>query len=160
MGKTAGKPAKTKQVEARRERIAAAVVAGETVTAIARREKLTRSWTSELANSLEVRQRIAHLVDAEHERLSEAFARSVDVIGEALGAMDNKNAAIKFTDEDGEKQTIIREVPDHYARLAAVKTLIALLQAGRPPAEKPKEAADRKLTLDEIEAAIRARDAA
>lgn len=45
--------------------------------------------------------------------------------------------------------------PDHYARLAAVKRLLELATAGRPPAKAEEPKGNQTFTLEQIEEALR-----
>jgi hypothetical protein len=140
------KPPKASQgksrLQARRQRVAAAVVAGVPVAKIARGERVSRATASRVANSPEVRLLITALVEAQGEKIRALFAKGLDVIDESFAAMKPDVVTEK---------AVIAGGPDHYARLTGVKCLTALLTAGRQ-AQKPEPPAKKTLTLEELTA--------
>jgi reverse gyrase len=120
---------------ARRQRVAAKVAAGKTVTAIAREEGVSRATASADANSAETRQILAQLVDEHMVAVRRLFSSSLEVLSDALTA-----ETVVLQPKTG---MILTLGPDHYARLTAVGRLTRLLTAGRPvprSAETEKEA--------------------
>ena len=56
------------------------------MTAVARVESVSRSWTSREANSPEVRHRIAEAIDARADRVGDLTDHAFDVIAGAMAA--------------------------------------------------------------------------
>lgn len=110
--KTKTMTSKTAAREARRRTIAASLIAGESVTTIARKTGISRPWASQEANSPETQVLIADMLDKHADEMADLVARSLRAIRDAFGAKDGRQ-------------------PDHRARLLAVKRVIELSQAGR-----------------------------
>jgi hypothetical protein len=144
--KQVGKPTKAART-ARRERIAAKVVAGSSIQAVADTEGLTRVWTSKELAAPETQAIVARLVDTSHIHMAGMFSKALTAIAEAFDA--RKEYVVAGQIEIGG--------PDHYARLKAANTLTDLLKAGRAATQPPKNNEERRLlTLDEINQALRA----
>lgn len=146
--KRTGSPPKDRSRTARRTRIAAQSVAGESVTEIAKAEGLSRVWTSKELAAPETQAIVARLVDASSFRMAVMFDQALTAISDALRA--NKEYVVGGVIEEGG--------PDHYARLKAAQTLTDLIKAGRAATRAPdsEDGKRRLLTLDEIEQAIAA----
>jgi hypothetical protein len=130
----------TKATAARQARVAAARVAGKTVTQIAKDEGVSRATASKEANAPEVQLLITSLVEAERIKIRDLFVKGLAVV-------DGSFSAERWgLDEDG---TAVFIGPDHYARLTGVKCLTQLLTAGRQ-AVRPEPAARKTLSLDEL----------
>ena len=122
--------------------MAAAVVAGNTVTEIAQEEGVSRQHASQEVHAPETQHYILHLMEQHYAHVEKCFARALTCIEEALDA--RRIQILK----DG---TQIDAGPDHYARLAAAKRLLEYLLAGRPvPQAKPEEETKRKPTWEDF----------
>lgn len=135
----AKKPAAAAKLAARNQRIAEAIIEGETITAIAEREQLSRSWASQLANSSPVGQIITSLVNSVPQRIHALFLRSLDSIEAAFDA----KATAQF------QGCLVVLGPDHYARLAAAKRFAEFITLGRP-APKDDSKQEKSITLADI----------
>lgn len=129
---------------ARRQKLAAAIVAGKTVTQAAAEAGISRAWASRELRQPETRLEIAALLEAHRERIHALVARSLDVIAEALKAdrvaLDRDGAAVNLG-------------ADHYARLQAVKRLVELCAAAQP-VERYEQRTSGGLTLEELRAMV------
>ena len=143
-------PAAPSTAELRREgrlaRIAKALASGASVTDIAEAEGIGRTLASREANSAECRQLIAEFVGDEWEEMRAVFYRSLGTIEDAFSARR------EYLTKDGQ---IILGGPDHYARLAATKHFRDFLMASRPAPKQPEQK-DKRLTLPELEAMLKA----
>jgi hypothetical protein len=101
--------------------IAAALLAGITVAAVARQLGVSRSWASREANAAGTRILIAELLYSHRERLSRLFDQMLDVIEDAFQARK-----IYFV-----RGVLVDAGPDHYARIEAAKLFIQLLSSRR-----------------------------
>lgn len=127
---------------ARQVRVAASLVAGKSVTEIARAEGVSRATASKEANSPEVQLLITSLVEGERDTIRSLFAKGLSVIG---GAFEAERFGVNETG------AAVPLGADHYARLTAVKCLTQLLTAGRQ-AVKPEAATKRTLSLEDLKA--------
>jgi hypothetical protein len=135
---------------ARTVRVAAALVAGESQSAIAKTEGLSRTTVAAIATSSDCLLLIASAVDQFRDRLVGAVQQSFDAIDDAFQARKEYY--------DKEAGRAVTGGPDHYARLAAVKAATQLAVAGRPAPKHPEKTTDnRKLTLEELERAVQER---
>ena len=123
----------------RRARVAASLVAGKSVTRIAREEGVSRATASKTANSPEVQLLITALVEAERGKIRTLFQMALEAVEESFGA-------VRFAVFEGVK---VDCGPDHFARLTGVKCLTQLLTAGRQ-AVKPEVASRKTLSLAEL----------
>jgi hypothetical protein len=143
MGALAAKRKSSSGVGARKAgrtaRVARSLVAGSTVTAIAKKEGVSRATASKAANSPEVQLLITSLVEAERVKIRKLFELGLQAVEESFHAM--RTAVF-------EGQAIDCGA-DHYARLTGVKCLTQLLTAGRQ-AVRPEPAARQTLTLEEL----------
>lgn len=123
--------------------MAAAAATGRTRAAIARDEGISRAWASHELNTADCRQMIIGLVNSQSVRIERLFGLSLTVIEEALAA---RHTGLF-------KGDVVDMGADHYARLAAVKRIVELTAAGRPPARLPDEipAEMKTLTLQQLE---------
>src|SRR5258708_1847947 len=96
---------------ARRVRMAAGKIAGQTTTAIARAEGLSRNWAAKELGSTECRQILATLVNGSHQRVAEMFETVLDTI----------EAGMKADREVVVEGRALNLGADHYARLTAAK---------------------------------------
>ena len=103
--------------------IAAGIVRGKSLAAIAREEGVSRQTISKQAASNEVQQIVVLAVNSQVERINGVFDRVLAVIEDAF------EARLFRVGKDG---AVVDVGPDHYARLTAVDRLIKLLTAGRP----------------------------
>jgi hypothetical protein len=134
--------------ETRLSRIAQALAEGATVTEIAEREGISRTTASTIANSDQCRQLLSEFADQEHDSLRGLYYRALRVIEHAMAARK------EYANKEG---FIVKGGPDHYARLAATKHLRDFLNAGRPKPQHPeKTKEERRLTLPELEALLKA----
>jgi hypothetical protein len=143
---------KTKTVSpaaARCIHIAAAVVAGRSITATARELNISREWASRQANGPETQQLIVSLLAGELERVHQLFDKALKAIQQALHARRRGLS-------EGE---VVDLGPDHYARLAAVGRLVQILTAGRPVPKPPEKPERPKLTLAAIARVLQERNA-
>ncbi|HTB10962.1 MAG TPA: hypothetical protein VK752_05300 [Bryobacteraceae bacterium] len=134
--KSSAKVAKT----ARSARVAASLVAGKSVTRIAKEERVSRATASKEANSPEVQLLITSLVEAERDVIRTLFKKGLGVVE---GSFEAERWGV---DEEG---IAVSLGPDHYARLTGVKCLTQLLTAGRQ-AVRPEPAARQTLTLEDL----------
>jgi hypothetical protein len=108
--------------------IAAAIIAGIKIAAVAKQLAASRSWSSREANALGTRQLLAELLVPYRERMKEVFGQVLEAMKDALEA--RKIFVVKGVIVDGG--------PDHYARLEAVKMFILLMRhAGNGQAIRP-----------------------
>lgn len=137
---TRSSKAKKKTHAARKARVAAALVAGRSVTEIAKKERVSRATASKEANSPEVQLLITSLVEAERDMIRTLFQKSLRAVEESFSA---ERISV------GDKGKLINCGPDHYARLTGVKCLRDLLTAGRQ-AVKPEPKKQAMLTLEQL----------
>lgn len=130
-------PAKT----ARTARVAASVVAGKTVTRIAREERVSRATASKVANSPEAQLLITSLAEAESVKIRELYKKGLLAIEESF------QAERWGTDSEG---LAVLLGPDHYARLTGVKCLTQLLTAGRQ-AVRPEPPIKKTVSLEDLQ---------
>jgi hypothetical protein len=110
--------------------VAAGVAGGKRTRQIAAAMGLSPRRVRELASADETRQVIAALTNDNLETIAALFEAGLRKIRRAYAAR------VRHVLRDG---SIVVVGPDHYARLAAVARLTAILTAGRPM-PKPKEA--------------------
>lgn len=108
--------------KARRIRVAGALLAGKTVTEVAKREGISREWASKEANSREVRLAMADLLARHKKQIARLVGKSLNVIDKAL-------VAGKFVAD--KKGFALGLGPDHFARLTAVKRLVEMVAAAK-----------------------------
>lgn len=132
--KSSSKPKAARQV-----RVAAALVAGKSVTRIAKEERVSRATASKAANSPEVQLLITSLVEAERVKIRQLFELGLQAVEESFHA-------VRVAVFEGAK---VDCGADHYARLTGVKCLTQLLTAGRQ-AVRPEPAARQTLTLEDL----------
>jgi hypothetical protein len=137
------KPAARK---ARSQRIAASLVKGEKVAAIARDLGLSRTWASHEAHSPETQALIASMVDQRMPRMLQLLDKSLDAVLDSLKAMKQVLIRGKLTNAGA----------DHFARLTGVKRFIELALAGRSIAKPEERRASGPFTLQDIEQAMTA----
>lgn len=107
----------------RRQAVAEAIIGGETVTAIARREGKSRWQISREANAPATRLIIGQLLKR-HER------KIVGLVGKSLKAIDESFRAFRYAvDRDGDPVDL---GPDHYARLKAAEKTMDLVKLAQP----------------------------
>lgn len=144
-GKSSPKAAARHRVQGARKdgrmaRVAASLVRGKSVTAIAKNEGVSRATASKTANSPEVQLLITSLVEAERVKIRDLFQQGLTAVGESF------QASRTIVTQLGE---VVDGGPDHYARLTGVKCLTQLLTAGRQ-AVRPEPAARQTLTLEDL----------
>lgn len=98
--------------QARRQKLAAAVIAGKPIADVAKEEGVSRSWASRETNAPATRVLIDKLLDSHQERIAGLIPRCLDVIENGFEANDGL-------------------LPDHRVRLLSAKRLIELCSAGR-----------------------------
>ena len=131
---------------ARRRRIAAGIVQGKSLAAIARAEGVSRQTIWKQAATAEVHQIVVAAVNHELERIGQMFGQALKAIEEAF------RARMVRAGKDGQP---IDLGPDHYARLTAVDRFIKLLTAGRPvPKAVEVKRGDGTMTLAELEVLV------
>ena len=130
-----------KIISTRRARIAKQLAAGATITDIAKAEGIGRTLASKEANSLECRQFLVDLVNAEKEEVERMFYLMLRTIEHGFSARK------EYMTKDGQ---VIYGGADHYARLAAGKHLRELCAAGRPAPKHPEKQEPRLLTLEQL----------
>jgi hypothetical protein len=108
--------------KARRVRVAGALLAGKTVTEVAKREGISREWASKEANSREVRLAMADLLARHKKQIARLVGKSLNVIDKALVADK------KVPDKEGHAVNL---GSDHFARLTAVKRLVEMVAAAK-----------------------------
>jgi hypothetical protein len=127
---------------ARRVRMAGAKLAGRSIAAIAREERISANWASAELNSADCRQIIIGLVNSQFSLTERLFSRSLTAIDEALVAQ-------RVGLSNG---LVVAMGADHYARLAAVKRFLEIILAGRPASKLPEDAPGEKTcTLEMLE---------
>jgi hypothetical protein len=131
------------------QRIAAGAVAGRTVSAMARSERISRQTASRVKNSAEVQLLITKLVEQQGEEIQKLFVGALAVIHDSYSA--TRSAVFEGLAVD--------LGADHYARLTGVKCLTQLLTAGRQ-AIKPEPPAKKTFTLDALKQALAEADTA
>lgn len=125
---------------ARENRIAAGIIAGESVATLARTEGVSRSYASTIANGSTVTQIIGELLREEAELVGTLFRKSLSAIQDALRA---------------ERFVVIDKVltplgADHFARLTAAKRAMEFIVAGRMNPKQDDESGDKPLTASEF----------
>ncbi len=107
---------------ARCRRIAAGILAGEALAAIARQEGVARQTIWKQVKSEEVQQIVISIVNGEIEELRRIFSKMLHALGAAF------EARVIRIGKDGKPVDL---GPDHYVRLAAAERLLQVLTAGR-----------------------------
>ena len=102
--------------------MAAGLVAGDSRAKIAKREKVCVRTVSRLANHPETRLLMAQLLRPHRDKIVALVARCIEVIAESLDAHH------VYVTKDG---TVVDAGGDTFARLAAVKRLLELVEAAR-----------------------------
>ena len=120
--KAAPKTAIAAKRKRRRQKVAAGLLAGQTVTELAKEEGVTRSHLSREANQPETRLLMAELLDVHKEQLVRLVGMSLDVIESAFDA--DKTAATK-------EGLSVDLGADHFARLTAAKRLVEMITAAK-----------------------------
>ncbi len=115
-------------------------IGGESVTAIAAAEGLSRDWVGKELRSPESRQIILRLVERHHIRIERLFVTTLDAIDAAFKAQ----RTVHFM---GGRVSL---GPDHYARLTAAKRYLEVVSLGRPVAQAQDGAAKVGMTYDEL----------
>lgn len=100
--------------------LAAAAIRGEPIAAVARGQRISRSWASRETNAPQTRLLIAELLDAHRAKVKSLVPKALRVIEQAFAAMDGARA-------------------DHRVRLLAAKRVIELALAGRRPPEPSEQ---------------------
>ncbi len=137
---------------ARRQKVAAGIVAGKPTPAIAAETGASERTIARDRASSEVQQLIAQLVSRYAPELEALFVEAQAVIRASFRA--HKWGIEKTKTPDG--CVLVNRVDlgrDHYARLTGVKRLIELFTAGRPTPKAPEPPVEKRtLTLAELEA--------
>lgn len=120
--------------ETRRQKIAAAVVEGKPIAAVARETGVSRSWASREANSDGTKLLISELLDAHRDRVATLVDKALTRIDEALDATD-----LEGVPQQGKKKGELVFPPDHRVRLLAAKRIVELSLAGRVREESRQE---------------------
>ncbi len=128
---------------ARGQRVAAGVLAGKSITDIARGEGVSRATASRLGNSPEVQLLVTSLVEAERTKIRGLFTKALNAIQASFEA--NRTGIY-----EGAKVDL---GPDHFARLTGVKRLTEVLTAGRT-SQKPDPPQKKTFTLDDLKQAL------
>ena len=134
----------------RRLRVAEGLLAGKSVTEIARSEKVSRRTACYDVASRECQLFIDRVVDQRFNRVVALVDKALDAIEAALVA----RRVFLVRTSPGEKKAITLRGDagaDHYVRLTAVRCLQDLLLAGRPipkPVEEPQE--DKAITFEQF----------
>ena len=97
--------------------IAAAVLAGIKIAAVASQLGVSRSWASREANAPGTRNLLAELLEPHCKRLNALFDQMLDVIEDAMKARQFLVV----------NRVLVDVGPDHYARLEAVKVFTVLM---------------------------------
>jgi hypothetical protein len=118
--KPAPKTAIAAKRKRRRQKVAAGLLAGKTVTELAKEEGLTRSHLSREANQPETRLLMAELLGSHKEQVLRLVGKSLDVIESAFDA--GKMGATK-------EGIILDFGADHFARLTAAKRFVEMITA-------------------------------
>jgi hypothetical protein len=126
--------------------IAARTLAGQTQHQIADEMGISRQWANKLTKLSETQQILATMVQERLGELGALFDGALRAIGRAYRAKAFNKLGVAVG-------------PDHYARLAAVARLTAILTAGRPMPKPPEEkaAAERTVTLAELQRILQER---
>jgi hypothetical protein len=125
--KPKGKAATSAKLAARRQKVAAGIVAGKSVTQLAKETKVSRSHLSREVNASETRLVLQELLAAHHKKVRKLVGRTLTAIDEAFKA----SKILPMHDSDGEAITLDGGA-DHYARLTAAKRVLELLEAAKP----------------------------
>lgn len=137
-GRPAGKPgAATSARKKRRQKIAAGVIAGKAIAAVARDEGVSRSWASREANCTETKVIIASMLDRHVDKLEVLVGKALVAIHDAFRAKDGKR-------------------PDHRVRLIAAKRVIEMALAGRTASTSTEE---RTITWEQFQVLYRSKTA-
>ena len=124
--------AKQMALQRRRQRVAAAVIAGKpTITDLAKQEGITRSQLSREANSPQTRLIIRELLGKHHRKIQKLVGMSLKAIEQGFKA----HRVLPARDADGDSVTLDGGV-DHYIRLTAAKRVLEILEAAQPPKEE------------------------
>jgi len=130
----------------RRQKLAAGVLSGQTVTELARSQKVSRTYASREVNSAETRLLMAELLAKHREQIGQLVAKSLNRIDQALDAhvteivvagQDNtktKSGKVKTTKI---YKSVLAGV-DHYARMTGAKRLIEMVEAARSEDDRPQ----------------------
>jgi hypothetical protein len=119
-----------------------AKIMGQSTSAIARAEGLSRDWAAKELQTGESRQILAALVDSNMQRIAAIYAAVLDTIEAGMRA---EKTALYLGGA-------VSMGPDHYARLTAAKRFLELVTMGRPTPRAPDEGhAQKTITLEELE---------
>lgn len=122
----------------RRQRLAAAVIAGKPISEAARDEGVSRTWASREANSTETKIIIASMLDLHRPEVEKLLRQALKAIRGAFAAKDGKHA-------------------DHRVRLIAAKRVIEIATAGRRVEETDTQ--ERTITYEQLEELYRSKTA-
>jgi hypothetical protein len=120
--KSKPKTAVAARLKRRRQKVAAGLLAGKTVTQLAKDEGVTRSHLSREANQPETRLLMAELLGSHKDQVVRLVGMSLDVIESAFdaGKMGATKEGLSF--DLG---------ADHFARLTAAKRLVEMITAAK-----------------------------
>lgn len=127
-------------------RVAKAAMQGAKLTDIAAAEGVSAKTVARDLQSPQTQALIASLVDQQLEFMRESVFAAVHAVRGAFEA--RREYVINGVIELGG--------PDHFARLAAAKTLLEYMKAGRVAAQPVEASADRTFTLEQIENVLKA----
>ncbi len=135
-GRPKGKPGvKSATRSARRQKLAAAVIAGTPIVQAARDLDVSRSWASREANAPETKALIDQIVDRNAAKIEQLVGMALDAIRDHIGPLMTFRLP-------GDKEPVI--LPNEpRVRLLAAKRVIELALAGR----KGQEAAGGDTTI-------------
>lgn len=122
----------------RRQKIAAGVIAGKPIAAVAREQGISRTWASREANSSETKVVIASMLDRHSVKVEALVALALHAVKKAFGAMDGKK-------------------PDHRVRLIAAKRVLEMALAGRTVEATTMQ--DSTITWEQFEELYRSKTA-
>ena len=132
--------------ESRRQKLAAGVLQGKTVTELARREGLSRTYASREVNSPDTRLLMAELLAGHRKLVAKLVGKALTRIGQAMDAhateivvAGQKNTKSKSgrTNTTKTYKSVLVGV-DHYARMTAAKRLIEMVEAARSEDDRPQ----------------------
>ena len=129
--------------ESRRQTLAAGILQGQTVTELAKRERVSRTYASREANAPETRLLMAELLGQHRRKVSRLVGKALIRIDHALDAHATEIVVGDQTRKKGKDGTFkdvrtYRSVlagVDHYARMTGAKRLLEMIQAARTDAQ-------------------------
>lgn len=125
--------------------MAGGILSGQTVSALARQEQVSRSHLSREINSPDTRLLMADLLAVHRLRIEKLIAKSLTRVGQALDAHATEVVVVgqgqkktkSGTTQIREYKSVLAGV-DHYARMTGVRRLLDMIQAARSEDDRPQ----------------------